>query len=503
MNIKEKDITIRHAREGGHPRVYFFFLLCGLIKKISSWMPAFAGMTAFFLISLSPAHAETLQAAMMRAYQTNPTLQAAQAKLRSVDETVPLAKSGARPSLDFNSQIGQSTIDRSGIQRDTTPRSLGFSITQPIYKGGRIDADISSAEKRVLAERASLLDAEQSLFLSVATVYFDVWRDQATVKINRKNEEVLRQELQAARDRFKVGEATRTDVAQADSRYAGATASRIEVEGRLANSKATYEKIIGNPPSELAAPDLNFPIPQSLDDAIKQAQEQNPRVINSKFTADSAEHDIDVAEAALLPEINLQASADRNLDTSSSFATGSNIDTASITARLTVPLYRSGADYARTRAAKQTASQRRVEIHSALDTARETAVNAWESLKTARATILSRQKQVEAANLAFEGVKEESRVGTRTILDRLDAEAEALQARVNLVQAQRDKAVALFSVKSAIGELTAEKLKLPLTPYDPTAHYEQVKDAWIGLGENTTTDFPLSEVTKPAEANAP
>ena len=459
-------------------------------------------IAVLFLLAASPVHAETLQAAMMRAYQTNPTLQAAQAKLRSVDETVPLAKSGARPSLDFNSQIGQSTIDRSGIQRDTTPRSLGFSITQPIYKGGRIDADISSAEKRVLAERASLLDAEQSLFLSVATVYFDVWRDQATVKINRKNEEVLRQELQAARDRFKVGEATRTDVAQADSRFSGATASRIEVEGRLANSKATYEKITGNPPSELAAPDLNFPIPQTLGDAIKQAQEQNPKVISSKFSADSAEHDVDVAEGALLPEVNLEASADRNWDTSS-FATGTETDTASITARLRVPLYRSGADYARTRAAKETASQRRVEIHSALDTARETAVSAWERLKTAQATIVSRQKQLKAAELAFEGVKEESKVGTRTILDRLNAEAEALQARVNVVQAQRDKAVALFSVKSAIGELTAEKLKLPLTPYDPITHYEQVKDAWIGLGSDATPDFPLPEVTKPVEANAP
>ncbi len=453
------------------------------------------------LFAAFPAHAETLQAAMVRAYQTNPTLQQAQAKLRAVDESVPLAKSGARPSLDFNSQISQSSTEVNSTQRDNTPRGFGLSLTQPIYKGGRIDAGISSAEKNVLAERANLMDAEQSLFLSVATSYFNVWRDQATLKINRKNEEVLRQELQAARDRFKVGEATRTDVAQADSRYSGATASRIESEGQLANSIATYEKVIGNPPSELAAPDLNFPIPQSLEDAIKQAQEQNPKVINAKFASDSAQHDVDTAEGALLPEINLEASADRNWD--STAATNGKIDTAAITARLTVPLYRSGADYARTRAAKETASQRRVGIHSALDNARETAVNAWESLKTAQATILSRQKQVQAAELAFEGVKEESKVGTRTILDRLNAEAEALQARVNLIQAQRDKAVALFSVKAAIGELTAEKLKLPLTPYDPTIHYEKVKDAWIGLGSDEATDFAVPEVTKASPTATP
>lgn len=475
----------------------------GLSKLINQWLGtnAMRILSALLVLLFAvPAHAETLQAAMVRAYQTNPTLQSAQAKLRAVDESVPLAKSGARPSLDFNSQIGQSTLDQNGTQRDTTPRGLGFAVTQPIYKGGRIDSDISSAEKKVLAERANLMDVEQSLFLSVATSYFDVWRDQSTVKLNRKNEEVLRQELQAARDRFKVGEATRTDVAQADSRFSGATATRIQSEGQLANSKATYEKIIGAAPSELAAPDLNFPIPATLDEAIKLAQDKNPKVISSKFTADSAEHDIETAEGALLPEINLEASANRNWD-SSAAAAGGEVDTAAITARLTVPLYRSGADYARTRAAKQTASQRRVEIHASLDTARETAVSAWESLQTAKATIISRQKQVQAANLAFEGVKEESKVGTRTILDRLNAEAEALQARVNLVQAQRDKAVALFSVKSSIGELTADKLKLPLTPYDPTTHYEQVKDAWIGLGSAEGADFPPnfseSEVTKP------
>ncbi|MBY0428127.1 MAG: TolC family protein, partial [Alphaproteobacteria bacterium] len=233
-------------------------------------------MTVGFIVLCHPAHAETLQAAMVRAYQTNPTLQSAQAKLRAVDESVPLAKSAARPSLDFNTRIGESTFNQNSFQRDTTPRGVGFSVTQPIYKGGRIDSDISSAEKKVLAERANLIDAEQSLFLNVATSYFDVWRDQATVKINRKNEEVLRQELQAARDRFKVGEATRTDVAQADSRYSGAIAASIQSEGQLANSKATYEKIIGDAPSELAAPNLNFPIPATLDDAIKQAQEQNP-----------------------------------------------------------------------------------------------------------------------------------------------------------------------------------------------------------------------------------
>lgn len=457
------------------------------------------------LMAAMPVHAETLEAAMVQAYQTNPSFQKQQARLRAVDEGVPLAKSGQRPTFDFNAQVGQSTFNQSLNQRDTTPRSLGFSLTQPVYKGGSIEADINSAEKTVLAERASLLDAEQSLLLSVATAYYDVWRDQATLKINRKNEQVLGQELQAARDRFKVGEATRTDVAQAESRYSGAIAARIQAEGQLASSNATYEKIIGKAPVELSAPDVSFAIPLTLDEAIRQAQEKNPKVINAKYTAQSAEHDVEKAEGALLPQIDIEASANRNWNSSSSssfssVSTDGKIDTSSITARLTMPLYRSGADYARTRAAKETASQRRVEIHAELDAARETAVSAWEGLKTAQATITSRQKQLEASELAFAGVKEESKVGTRTILDRLNAEAEALQARVNLVQAQRDRAVALFRVKSAVGELTAQQLKLPLTPYDPSVHYEQTKDAWIGLGTGQAADFPLQQ---PAPVNQP
>ncbi|MDX1923361.1 MAG: TolC family outer membrane protein [Alphaproteobacteria bacterium] len=441
-----------------------------------------------------PANAETLQAAMIRAYQTNPELRREQAKLRAIDEGVPLAKSGQRPSVDLGAAIGQKKFNQGAVDNDSTPRNLGLSLTQPLYKGGSISSSISSAEKAVLAARASYDDAEQALFLNVATSYFDVWLYQATLKINKKNEEVLKQELQAARDRFAVGEATRTDVAQADSRLAGAIASRIESEGLLANAKATYEKVIGNPPSELAAPDVNFPIPARLDEMIDLAQANNPKVISAKYTAEGAEQDIATAEGALLPEIHLEANADRAWDSSVAATTGKT-DTASIMARLTMPLYRGGADYARTRAAKETASQRRVEIRSALDAARETAVRAWESLNTAKATIKSRQKQVEAAQLAFEGVKEESRVGTRTILDRLNAEAEALQARVNLVQSQRDKAVALFAVKAAIGELTAQKLKLPITPYDPTAHYEATKDKWIGLGASEDPEFKNPEVT--------
>lgn len=447
-------------------------------------------LALFFLLFSLPVHAATLQEAMTRAYNTNPELKKEQAKLRAVDEGVPLAKSAARPNLDLNANAGYNTLSRNNAQTDTKPRGFNVTVTQPIYKGGRIEAGIDAAEKRALSARSSYHAAEQDLFLEVATVYLNVWRDQSVLKLNRKNEEVLGKELKAARDRLSVGEATRTDVAQAESRFAGATASRIEAEGNLAASRAAYARVIGEEAGELSPPKIDFALPDGLETAVKYAIEKNPSVITSRLEADAAAHDVDVAAGALLPEINIEAAAGKNWETSA--AALGETDTSQVTARFTMPLYRGGADYARTRAAKETASQKRVEIHDATDRARENAVRAWESLQTSKATLKARRKQVEAAQLAFEGVKQESEVGTRTILDRLDAEAEALQARVELVRAERDQALAMFSLKSSAGQLTAAQLALPVTLYLPEEHYEKTKDAWIGTAVDIEEPMPES-----------
>lgn len=431
-------------------------------------------------------HAETLQEAMVKAYNSSSSLQSARAQLRAVDEQVPLAKSGARPSADFNANIGETNTSLQHKTSSTvTSRGFGFTLSQPLYKGGTIDSSIEAAESTVMAQRASLVNSEQSLFLDTAQSYYDVLRDQSVLKLTRKTEEVLSKELQAARDRLKVGEATKTDVSQAESRYSGAVADRIQAEGNLALSKATYQRIVGTPPGDLKDEPVKIALPASLDEAVDTALKNNPSVIAAQYQMQAAEHDVDTAQGALLPQISLEASGNRGYDVSSA-ALGESSG-ATIMARMIVPIYRAGADYAKTRAAKETASQKRIDVRAAMNGVRENTVRAWQTLATSRATIVSRRKQVEAAQLAYEGVKQESEVGTRTILDRLNAESEALQAQVNLVQAQRDQAVAMFDVKAAVGELTADKLGLPTLIYDSTAHYENVKNSWIGLGGDTPT----------------
>lgn len=450
-----------------------------------------ASVSVFFLVAL-PLQAETLQEAMMRAYKGSSSINKQRAILRGVDEKVPLAKSGARPSADFNASAGYSSSTLAGTQSDLTPHGFGITVAQPIYKGGRIDADVESAENSVRAQRAALVAAEQELFQKVVAAYAGVARDQEVLRLNRKNEEVLRQELQAARDRLKVGEATRTDSAQAESRYSAAVADRVEAEGKLAIAKATYERVTRQPPSELSMPKAEFTVPATLDDVLARAKENHPSIIAAQFSEKAAESDVDSATGALLPEVKVEAAATRNWETSGT-AKG-QLDNGQVMARMTLPLYRAGADYAKIRAAKETASQRRIEIREATNAVRENAVRAWENYIAAKATIKARQAQVSAAALAYEGVKQESQVGTRTVLDRLNAEAEHLQARVNLVQAQHDYVAALFDVKAAMGELTVGNLDLPVMPYDPEQHYNDVKDAWIG----TTTDEQSGWKSAPA-----
>lgn len=448
-------------------------------------------------VAVIPAQAETLQQAMASAYNTNPTLQAERAKLRAVDEQVALAKSGQRPTIDANADIGRTYTDLNGFDKSLTNRQVGVGVTQPLYRGGSIEAGIQSAEKNVLAARASLTSAEQTLFLSVAQVYFNMVRDEAVLRLTKKTEEVLKRELQAASDRLKVGEATRTDQSQAEARYAGATADRIQAEGNVAVSRAAYEKVVGHPPAAVKYELVDMEMPPTLDNALERAHANNPQVIAAQYSMQAAEHDVDVASGALLPQLDLQAGASRGWD--QSVAALGEGDSAQVMARLTIPLYRGGADYAKTRAAKETASQRRVEVRSTMDEVRENAVRAWQQLGTARASINARKKQVESAKLAFEGVKQESDVGTRTVLDRLNAEAETLQAQVDLVQAERDQAVAMFDVKAAVGELTAEKIGLPVEIYNATAHYNAVRDKWIGTGGEPTPPASPAEAPQPAK----
>lgn len=443
---------------------------------------AFLGVIVATVMSVSGAAGETLEEAMVAAYSNNPTLLAQRAALRSTDEGVPEALSGWRPTVVVDADIGSQTIESDsttglGASTTLTPKRLTFSLEQSLYRGGRTVAGVKRAENLVLADRARLAEVEQDVLLDTVTAYMDVLRDGAVLDLAVNNEQRLRRQLEAARDRFEVGEVTRTDVAQAEARLSNAIADRISEQGNLTTARAAYLAVVGTPPEKLSSPRPVVGLPDGEYGARAIAGAEHPRMLQAAFVEKASRDDVRVATGVLLPVFKLTGSYSTVEDTST-FIT--NQDTATMRAELAVPLYQSGAQFARVRAAREIASQRRIEIEETRRSVLENVTEAWESLQTARAQIAAFTDAVRAAGIALEGVEQEALVGSRTTLDVLDAEQELFDAKVDLVRAQRDEAVASFAVKGAIGRLTAEAIGLPVDIYDVQRHYGAVRNKLWG-----------------------
>ncbi len=442
-------------------------------------------IAAFALAAVLPlsANALTIEEALARAYEGNPELQSQRASLRSTDESVPQALSGWRPEVSVSGSIGRTEVESkfneasSRTESNLSPRSASLDVSQPLYRGGRTNAATDRAKAEVQAARADLVSVEQSVLLRVATAYVTAVRDEAVVELNANNEQVLERQLEAAQDRFRVGEVTRTDVSQAESRLERARADRAAAEGDLESSRATLQRLTGVPPESVEVPEPLEGLPTSKDEAVTLAARNNPDVVAAEFDRLAADHQIAEVRGELLPEVSLDGSLERNDEASNE---GGEREEFSVVLSLSVPIYQQGAVYSRTREARQVLQQAQAQVDNQRRVAVETATQAWENLVSSRAEIVARRAQVESAELALEGVQREQQVGSRTVLDVLDAEQELLDARVNLVRAERDLVVASYEVKSATGQLTAVDLGLPVTLYDFDAHYRAVRNQWWG-----------------------
>ena len=424
--------------------------------------------------------AETLIEALADTYNTSPTLRAQQARLRAVDEQVPQALSNWHPTVTVTSRYGfAETQRRNGVSIDNSlnNRNVALNLSQPLFRGFRTQAETLRAESRVAAERARLLSAEQGVLFSGVDAYMNVGRERAVLELNTSNVEVLRRQLEASEDRFRVGELTRTDVAQAQSRLQRAIAEQVNAEGDLISAIAAYVNAVGHSPGELVLPDLPTDTPRSEQEAIDAARSDNPDVVAAEFDERAAVKDIDLVRGELLATVSLNGLLSHVADDGDA---DNEVNTQSITANLTVPLYQSGEVYSRLRAAKQTASQRRSLFLDSQRDAVERASRAWENLQTALANIEAFEAEVRAQEIAFEGVSEEARVGARTVLDVLDAQQELLDSRVSLVRVTRDAHVASYELFAAVGRLTAEDLNLPVALYDFSEYFDRVRGRWFG-----------------------
>lgn len=452
------------------------------------WILALTVCTA--LVSpaqISAAKAESLTEALAAAYEGNPDIEAARAELRAIDEGVAQARGGWRPRANAQGAISRSNTEQistiSGFpeRRDNTltGKSASVAVEQPVFRGFRTVSESRQAKNRVYAGRENLEQTESDVLLDAVAAYMDVTRDQAVLELNRNNVQVLQRQLEASQDRFRVGEITRTDVAQSEARLSRANSDRILAEARLAASRALFNRVIGFMPGTLAPVTTLPELPESEAAAIETALADNPLLNAVRYNERASADAIGVAKSGLLPEISLRAEYGRDWDTSVFTPESTR---KQVSAQLRIPLYEAGIQSSLVREARQINNQYRLLIVSAERQTVENTRNAWEALREARSRIISTGEQVRANEIALEGVRQEADVGARTTLDVLDAEQELLDSRVALVSAQRDEVVAAYALLGALGRLNADYLELPVERYDATRNYERVSDKIWGWG---------------------
>ncbi len=444
------------------------------VRKTALW----AAVSTSLLLAPHAVSAETIFGAMAKAYANNPDLNAARAGLRATDEGVPIAKAGYRPQVSATATGTLSRVDSEATgTRDLHSGQVGISITQTIFDGFQTLNNVRAAESNVFSSRETLKANEIQILLSAAQSYANIARDQQIVSIRRQNLAFLREQLNAAEARLDVGEGTRTDVSQAQSELANAQSLLVAAVAQLKQSEAVYVQIVGAAPTAIRQTGpATRGMPRSLDQAVATGLRENPQILAAQYSVDSAGFQVKSAEGTMLPGVVLQGAVTRNTGNVNADNT-----TASITARLEVPIYQGGAEYGQIRQAKERLGQQRILVDSARAEVQQTVVSAHAQLESALARITASRSQISAANLALEGVVEERKVGQRTTLDVLDAQQDVLIARESLAGAQRDAVVASYALLAATGKLTVKVQGLQVAEYRPEEHYEAVKDKWFGL----------------------
>ncbi len=453
-----------------------------ILRRLLLGAAAAVAMTATMGVGSGPALAETLRQALSSAYKYNPQLDAQRAQLRANDEDIARANAGYRPKINATADVAfQNTNVRpdSVSEGVTHPKGYDVTLNQPIFQGFRVLNGVREAEGLVRAAREQLRIVEQAVLLQAATSYMDVVRDQAIVRLRENNVNVLSKELKATQDRFAVGEVTRTDVAQAQARRALAVSQLDLARANLKANRAVFERVVGHPPSNLVTPSTpDKYLPKSQEEAQAVAGREAPALVQSMYNEQAARATVDKVWGELLPSVNVQATYSNDYNTS---RTTDQSENTQVRAQLSVPIYEGGEVRARVRQAKHLHVSRLQQIEQFRAEAQATAVSAWSRLQASKAQLQSDQVAVQAGRTALQGVREEERVGQRTVLDVLNAEQELVNAEVQLATTQRDVIVNSYALLQAVGRLNAQELGLTSAVYDPDVHYHEVRRKWFGI----------------------
>ncbi|MEA3034504.1 MAG: outer membrane protein [Sphingomonadales bacterium] len=451
---------------------------------------------------------QTLQQALVETYSSNPTIMAQRALLRSLDESVAIARAAGRPRVSATVGVNQDLTRTGGGNGRNL--SAGLDVSYPLFNGGRVRNGVAAANERVLAGRANLRATEGDVFTDAVSAYMDVIRDRSIVDLNVSQVKVLETNLQATRDRFEVGDLTRTDVAQSEARLALARSNLAGAEGRLQGSEESYRRVIGVSPGDLAPPNTLPPLPRTADEAVDIALANNSDIASLAAQIRAAGRDVSVARADRLPtvsafgsgrETNYLGTADTQFG---SPLAPNNVASTGVGVQASIPLYQGGAVGARVRQSQALQSQL---LERGVEVERQVVANtraAFASYEAAELAISSNEVAVAANTLALEGTRAEQTVGTRNVLDVLNAEQELLNSQVALVTARRDAYVAGFNLLNAMGLAEAEDLNLDGgTLYDPIPHYRKASHRASDWGDDPAPQ-PVSTrtVTTPSTSGA-
>jgi outer membrane protein len=430
--------------------------------------------------------AETLPEALVKAYQSNPQLNADRARQRGTDENVPQALAGYRPQvmvgLSAGLQAVRNLLPDNTVQGTTLrPWTIGVTVTQVLFNGFKTANSVRVAEFQVLSGREALRNTGQGVLLDGVTAYMDVLANHALVEAQRTNVAVLREIQATTKRRLDAGDVTPTDTAQAEARVSRGLADLNAAEVALAISKATYTQVIGEPPAQLtAAATVDGLSPPTLAAASETARHEHPAVLGAGYDVDVAQTTIKVAESGLLPTVAVQASASRSVQSDSTLGTFGT-DQASILGQINVPVYDGGTAASQTRQAKELTSQSRLVLEQVRNQARTAVASAWVTNEGTKIALTAAESEVRAAGIALQGVRREAAGGQRTTIDVLNAQQDLTNARTRLIQSQRDRVIASYTLLSSVGRLDVHVLNLNTPDYLPEVHYHQVRDAWHGV----------------------
>jgi outer membrane protein len=454
-----------------------------------------AAALALAASAFSPAAAETLGQALARAYVGNPDLEQQRADVRARDEDVPRAAAGMMPKASLSGHgggefsrvrqpAGRSASGKRAFSTDHMlgqPHGASFSLSQPLFDGGRTANSVRQAEFAVFASREAMRLAEQETLQNGAAIYMNVLRDTAVCGLRKNNVLVLEEQLRQTRDRSRMGDATITDVALAEAALARSRSDFYEAQSRLSDSVAAYRQIFGVEPTRLEPPpSIEALLPRSTEEAIDVALVEHPGVASALHQEAAASAAVDVAEGALLPTVSVDVGVVQQYDSFLGYP-GSRQFSAQALGSINVPLYQGGAEYASIRRAKEIVGKARLAVDSHRATTRAAVVASFGQLRTAKVRIVADQAAVKAAETALKGVRDEVQLGQRTMLDLLYAQQALLDARVRLVASQRDRIVASYAALGSVGRLSAATLGLDAPVYDPKVHFERVRDKKFGV----------------------